>query len=110
MEGQALRDRADRFEELGVTILGASFDPPAENLAFARAQRFPFSLLSDTDHAVAAAYGVTRDVGDKFAEFPRRYSYLIDPDGMIARAYDVTDVAHHAEEVIADVERARAQR
>lgn len=46
-----------------------------------------------------------RDPGDKFAEFPRRYSYLIDPGGLIARAYDVTDVAHHADRVIADVER-----
>lgn len=106
MEGQALRDRAERFDELGVTILGASYDTPAENLAFAQAQQFPFRLLSDTDHAVAAAYDATRDADDKFAGFPRRYSYLIDPDGMIARAYDVTDVAHHADQVIADVERA----
>ena len=110
MEGQALRDRAERFDELGVTILGASYDTPAENFAFAQAQQFPFRLLSDPDHTVAAAYEVTRDAGDKFAEFPRRYSYLIDPDGMIARAYDVTDVAHHADQVIADVERALEQR
>lgn len=110
MEGQALRDRAEQFEELGVTILGASYDTPAENLAFAQAQQFPFRLLSDTDHTVAAAYEVTRNAGDKFAEFPRRYSYLIDPDGVIARAYDVTDVARHADQVITDVQRAREQR
>lgn len=110
MEGQALRDRADRFDELGVTILGASYDTPAENLAFAQAQQFPFRLLSDTDHTVAAAYEVTRNAGDKFAGFPRRYSYLIDPDGMIAGAYDVTDVANHADQVITDVERAGRQR
>jgi len=109
VEGQALRDRAERFEELGVTILGASYDTPAENQAFAQAQQFPFRLVSDIDHAVAAAYEVTRDAGDKFAEFPRRYSYLIDPDGMIARTYDVTDVAGHADQVIADVERAGEQ-
>ena len=110
MEGQALRDRAEQFEELGVTILGASYDTPADNLAFAQAQRFPFRLLSDTDSSVAAAYEVTRDATDKFAGFPRRYSYLIDPDGMIAQAYDVTDVAHHADQVIADVARRREQR
>ncbi len=110
MEGQALRDRAERFEELGVTILGASYDTPAENLAFAQAQQFPFRLLSDTDHTVAATYEVTRDADDKFAGFPRRYSYLIDPDGVIAHAYDVTDVARHADQVLADVQRAREQR
>ena len=101
-----MRDRAERFDELGVTILGASFDTPAENLAFAQAQGFPFRLLSDIDHRVALAYGVARDPDDKFADFARRYSYLIDPEGTIHRAYDVTDVAHHAGDVIADVERA----
>lgn len=89
-----------------MTILGASFDTPAENLAFANAQEFPFRLLSDTDHTVAVAYGVARDPLDKFAAFPRRYSYLIDPDGLVHCAYDVTDVAHHAGAIIADVERA----
>lgn len=87
-------------------ILGASFDTPAENLAFAEAQDFPFRLLSDTDHSVGVAYEVVRDRDDKFAAFPRRLSYLIDPDGRIHRAYDVTDVARHADDVIADVERA----
>lgn len=106
MEGQALRDRAERFDQLGVTILGASFDTPAENLAFADAQDFPFRLLSDTDRTVGQAYGVARDDNDKFASFPRRYSYLIEPGGRIHRAYDVTDVARHADDVIADVERA----
>ena len=78
----------------------------AENLAFAQAQGFPFRLLSDIGHRVALAYGVARDPDDKFADFARRYSYLIDPEGTIHRAYDVTDVAHHAGDVIADVERA----
>jgi thioredoxin-dependent peroxiredoxin len=89
-----------------VIVLGASFDTQAENLAFAEAQGFPFRLLSDTDHSVAVAYEVARDRGDKFADFPRRLSYLIDPKGLIYRAYDVTDVARHADDVIADVERA----
>ncbi len=88
-----------------MTILGASFDTPAENLAFAQAQDFPFRLLSDTDGSVAVAYEVARDPADKFAGYPRRYSYLIDPDGLIHRSYDVTDVSQHADVVIADVER-----
>lgn len=62
--------------------------------------------MSDTDHSVAADYEVARDPDGKFAGFPRRHSYLIDPDGLIHRTYDVTDVARHADDVIADVERA----
>lgn len=93
-----------------MVILGASFDTPAENRAFAEAQKFPFRLLSDADHSVAVAYGVARDPNDKFADYPRRYSYLIGPDGLIHRSYDVTDVAEHADVVIADVERAELSR
>ena len=89
-----------------MTVLGASFDTPAENLAFAEAQNFPFRLLSDADRHTAEAYGVARDRDDKFSGFARRYSFLIDPQGMIHRSYDVTDVAGHADQVIADVERA----
>jgi peroxiredoxin len=63
-------------------------------------------LLSDVDRSVGAAYEVTRPDDDKFAEFPRRYSYLIAPTGRIRHAYDVTDVAGHADTVIADIERA----
>jgi peroxiredoxin Q/BCP len=86
-------------------IIGASFDTPAENRAFATDQEFPFRLLSDVDRSVGAAYGVTRGPGEKFAEFPKRYSFLIGPDGVIRQAYDVTDVARHADVVLADLER-----
>ena len=103
MQGQGLRDSAQRFDRLNAIILGASFDTPDENLAFAIAQEFPFRLLSDIDHSVGTAYEATRDASEKYAEFPRRLSYLIDPEGVIARAYDVTDVAGHAEQVLRDL-------
>jgi thioredoxin-dependent peroxiredoxin len=106
VEGQALRDSAERFTELGAVILGASFDTVADNLAFAEAQQFPFRLLSDVDRRVGTAYEVVRPADDQYAAFPRRYSYLIGPDGTIHRAYDVTDVAAHAGDVLADIERA----
>lgn len=106
MQGQGLRDKAHRFDELDTVILGASFDTPEENRAFADAQRFPFRLLSDVDRSTGAAYGVTRDPDDKFAGYPRRYSFLISPEGIIHRVYDVTDVGAHADAVIADLERA----
>jgi thioredoxin-dependent peroxiredoxin len=86
-------------------ILGASFDTPEENLAFAKDQKFPYRLLSDVDRKVGAEYEVTRDPEEKFNEFARRYAYLIGPDGVIRMAYDVTDVAAHADAVLADIER-----
>lgn len=103
MQGQGLRDSAHRFDELHAVILGASFDTTAENLAFADAQEFPFRLLSDVDRAVGAAYEVTRAADDQYAHYPRRFSYLVDPQGVIVRAYDVTDVAGHAQQVVDDL-------
>ena len=93
-----------------MTILGASFDPPNENRVFAEAQRFPFRLLSDTERHVAISYGVARPPDDKFAAFARRHSFLIDPDGLIRRSYDVTDVANHADGVLVDIAEAQAGR
>jgi thioredoxin-dependent peroxiredoxin len=88
-------------------VLGASFDPVEENRQFAADQHFPFRLLSDVDRAVGEAYGVVRHPGDQYGNFALRYSFLIGPDGRIARVYDVADVKGHAGEVLADLERLR---
>lgn len=89
-------------------IVGASFDTPAKNLAFAEDQGFPYQLLSDVDRAVGAAYEVVREPDEQYAELPKRISYLIDPEGTIRAAYEVTDVGGHAEAVLADLDRLRA--
>ena len=86
-------------------ILGASFDSVEESRQFADEQEFGFRLLSDTDGLTGRAYGVARPVGDQYASFARRFSYLINPDGLIVRVYDVADVKGHAEDVLADLKR-----
>ena len=85
-------------------ILGASFDTPEENLAFAEAQQFPFRLLSDVDRTVGKQYEVARPADDSYADYPMRVAYLIDPSGVIKRVYDVKDVSAHASEVLADLQ------
>jgi peroxiredoxin Q/BCP len=84
-------------------VLGASFDTPEENKAFAAAQSFEFRLLSDVDRAVGTAYEATRPPDDQYAALPRRVSDLIDPDGIVRRSYEVTDPAAHADVVLADL-------
>ena len=91
---------------MNAVILGASFDTPDDNFAFAEAQEFPFQLLSDVDRTVGKQYEVARPADDNYADYPMRHAYLIDPSGVIKRAYDVKDVAAHASEVIADLEAA----
>ncbi len=62
--------------------------------------------MSDPDKTVGALYQATRDSNEKYANFPKRISYLIDPAGVIVKTYDVTDPAGHAGEVLADLEAA----
>ena len=63
--------------------------------------------MSDVDRKVGAAYEVTRAPDEQYGQFARRHAYLIGPDGVIRVAYDVTDVAAHADAVLADIERLR---
>ena len=88
-------------------MLGASYDTPEENKAFADAQSFQYRLLSDVDRSVATAYGATRPSDDKYPDFPKRVSFLIDPDGVVRRTYEVTDPAGHADVVLADLDELR---
>jgi thioredoxin-dependent peroxiredoxin len=85
-------------------VLGASFDTPEDNRAFRDGQQFGYALLSDVDRAVGGAYGATRPADDRYPAYPRRVSYLIDPEGVVRRAYEVSDTAGHADEVLADLD------
>jgi len=106
MEGQGFRDRAPEFEELDAEILGVSYDTPQDQRAFAEAQGFPFRLLSDEDRTVSGAYETRRPDDHERAASPRRFTYLIDPEGRVARAYVVRDIPAHPGEVLEDLRRA----
>ena len=90
-------------------MLGVSFDTVEDQKKFATDEGFPYQLLSDTDKTMGAAYDACRVEGEKYFEagIPRRISYLISPDGKIAKAYDVEndglDLGGHAEAVLADI-------
>ena len=84
-------------------MLGASFDTPADNKAFAEAQRFPFRLLSDPGRAAGAAFEVLREPDDPYAAMPQRIAYLIDPEGVIRQSYLVKDVKGFAGQIIDDL-------
>lgn len=88
-------------------IVGASFDTVEEQKAFADDQSFPYALISDTTKEIGRAYHAEREEGEDYYEMgvPRRISYLIAPDGTIAKSYDLADadLAAHAGEVLADI-------
>ena len=53
-----VRDRAADYEAAGAVVLGVSPDPVAKVKRFHDRFALGFTLLADTDHSVAEAYGV----------------------------------------------------
>jgi peroxiredoxin Q/BCP len=83
-------------------ILGISFDTPEENKAFRDKFDFPFRLLSNHDEQVGVEYEV-RDPGTEKVHFAKRIAYLIDPDGVIRKSYQVGDVNAFAQSTLDDL-------
>jgi peroxiredoxin Q/BCP len=84
-----VRDAQADLGKSGVTVVGISPDPPEKQKKFEEKHRLNFPLLSDTDHAVAKAYGVWGEktmYGKKF-EGIMRSSFLIDEQGKIIQAW-----------------------
>lgn len=98
-EACALRDAWAELEDAQVAVYGVSYDTPRANRAFAEKHALPFLLLSDTDRSLAKAVGADR----LLLPVPRRISYLVGPDGTVARAYPSVRPSTHASEVLADV-------
>lgn len=73
------------------------------NRAFGEKFELDFPLLSDVDQSVGEAYLAKRRSGSQAPELPRRLTYLIGPDRKVAKAYKVTDVKDHPEEVLRDL-------
>lgn len=106
-EGRQLRDRFADFQKRGVEVLGVSFDEPAKNAEFVRAEEFPFRLLSDRDHALAVAVGAARSADQSTAT---RISYLVGRDGKVRRAYGEVSPASHAGQVLDDFDAASQEK
>ncbi len=101
MEACSFRDAFPRFGGLDAVILGASPDSPKSHRKFKEKYNLPFTLLADEDHSIATAYGVwveKNTFGVKRMGI-QRSTFIIDPEGRIAKVYEKVDPAGHAQEV-----------
>lgn len=97
-EACAFRDAWKSFEEADIRVLGVSSDDRESHERFAREHNLPFSLLVEEDGAWGRGFGVGNKLG-----YYSRVSFLIGPDGKVAKVYPDVDPALHANEVLADV-------
>ncbi len=100
-EACQLRDHHTQFEQSGVQVLGISLDDAGSHAEFSQKYQLTFPLLSDPDGVVAAQYGALWHLG--VTKLARRYTFLIDPNGKIAKRYLNVEPSQHASELLQDI-------
>jgi peroxiredoxin Q/BCP len=93
-EACAFRDAFDKFLKAGITIFAVSRDNEASHRGFRDHYKLPFPMVADPSGAVQRAYHVP---GETVAQ---RVSFLVGPDGKIARVWPKVDPVVHAGEVL----------
>jgi peroxiredoxin Q/BCP len=101
-EACEFRDNVFAFRGRDCQILGVSLDDEESHKEFSEKHGLPFPLLADTDGAASEAYGVKgRMLGFAVA---KRQTFLIDPEGKVARHYQKVDPDTHSQEILADLD------
>ena len=98
------RDNVFAFREADAVILGISVDDVESHRSFAEKNSLPFTLLADPTKQTAQRYGVMN-----FTGFAKRETFLIDPKGVIAKRYVVSEPKGHSAAVLKDLQALKAK-
>ena len=97
-----IRDRSGEYELAGAVVLGVSPDEPRALRKFADKYDLPFTLLSDSEHKVAEAYGVWAEK----SMYGRKYwgnlraTFVIDGGGRISHVFPKVSPKTHDDVVL----------
>jgi thioredoxin-dependent peroxiredoxin len=97
-----IRDAWGEFERAGAVVLGVSPDGEASHARFKEKFDLRFTLLADTEHEVADAYGVwgEKSYAGKTYMGVNRSTFVIDEDGNVARIFLDVKPDQHADQVL----------
>jgi peroxiredoxin Q/BCP len=101
-EACSFRDAHEVYQEKGIKVLGVSLDNEASHRKFIDKFNLPFTLIADTDHLVADAYGVYGEkefAGRKYMGVSR-VTFLIDEESKIVKVFDKVNVDQHGKEAL----------
>jgi thioredoxin-dependent peroxiredoxin len=104
----AFRDNVFAFNKEGAVILGISVDDVESHKKFAEKHGLPFTLLADSDKAVSKGYGVLKTYMGVM-EMARRDTFIVDPQGRIAKHYESVDPEGHSKVVLDDIKALKAK-
>lgn len=105
IEACTLRDNYGDFEKIDAVVLGMSADSVDRHKKMVDKHSLPFTLLADEEKEILKAYGVwakKKMFGKEYMGILRN-SFLIDPEGNIAKIYEKVKPAAHAKEVLTDL-------
>jgi peroxiredoxin Q/BCP len=105
-EACAFRDAFDRLAKAGVTIFAVSRDPEASHNGFREHYKLPFPMVADVSGAVQRAYRVP----ELKPGLSKRVTFLVGPDGKIAKVWPDVDPGVNATQVLDAVAAAKAKR
>jgi thioredoxin-dependent peroxiredoxin len=91
-----------KYAERNAIVLGVSVDSVQSHKKFCAKEGLNFKLLADTAHNVSNAYGSLTNFG--IVKFSSRHTFLIDPDGNVAKVYTTVNPFAHSQEVLAGLD------
>lgn len=91
-----------KYADRNAVVLGVSLDSVDSHKKFCTKDGLQFKLLADTDHKVTQSYGSLTNLG--VVKFAARHTFLIDPDGKVAKVYTSVDPVRHSAEVLAELD------
>ena len=101
LEARNFQRDLSKYEQTGTVILGVSVDTAQSHKDFCAKEGLNFKLLADPDAKVSTEYGsVMNYQGSKLAA---RNTFLINPEGKIAKVYTGVKPAEHSEQVLSDL-------
>jgi peroxiredoxin Q/BCP len=98
-ESCGFRDIAEKFPK-GTVIIGASNDNVDKQMKFINDHKLPFALLTDTDNKLIKELGIANPSGTA----AQRITFIVNPEGKIAKIYTKVTPKEHPAEVLKDVE------
>jgi len=102
-EACAFRDDIATLNNLDVQVFGVSVDTTVSHAEFANKYSLQFPLLADIDGKVASSYGSLTKIGP--LKLAKRHTFIIDPEGKLAKIYRSVKPAAHSDEVIAEIKK-----
>lgn len=100
-EACSFRDDLHQLSEMGAQVIGVSVDDSASHAEFAKKYHLPFPLLADKSGTVADSYGAYLNLG--IVKMARRFTFMIDPQGNIAKIYLSVETSRHSKQIIDDL-------